>query len=146
MAKENDSNKSNVNKQDSDSGVSKNNATSESTVKENESNKPEENISNNNIAESKPAKDKENEKEPKKETDNKASDNNEEKVSITIVKGDSSYLAAKKLQNAELVDSAAKFDEYLCKNGYDKYLVIGSYNIPKNASYKEIADMITSKH
>ena len=72
-------------------------------------------------------------------------DDSVEKINITIKAGDSSYSAAKKLQTAGIVESAALFDEYLCKNGYDKYLVVGTHAIPKNATDEEIAKIITSK-
>lgn len=64
---------------------------------------------------------------------------------ITIIAGDSSYSAAKKLQKAGIVESAAEFDEYLCRNGYDKYLIVGTHNVPVDATDEEIAKIITKK-
>lgn len=99
------------------------------------------------------AKNDDNDSLKKEPEDNKNTDENNnqnsgaevEKISITIIAGDSSYSAAKKLQKAGLVESAAKFDEYLCRNGFDKYIVTGTHQIPVNATEKEMAEIITSR-
>lgn len=64
-------------------------------------------------------------------------------VTITVNSGDSSVAVAKKVEQAGLVESAMEFDKFLCQNGYDKRISVGSYEIPKTASEKEIADKIT---
>lgn len=65
-------------------------------------------------------------------------------IMITVEGGDSSYSVAKKLYEAGLVDSAAEYDEFLCANGFDKTISVGTHPIPENASDWEIADLITS--
>ena len=67
-----------------------------------------------------------------------------ETVRITIPKGASSVKASKLLAEAGLVESTSDFDKYLCENRYDKYIRSGTKFIPKGATYKEIAVLITS--
>jgi len=63
-------------------------------------------------------------------------------VTLSIVGGDSSVGVSNKLANAGLVDSATNFDKYLCANGYDKTLRVGTYQIPLGATEEEIAKII----
>ena len=64
-------------------------------------------------------------------------------VTITIVRGDSSDSVSRRLEEAGLVDSATAYDKYLCQNGYDKSIRIGTFEIPADATGEEIAKMIT---
>lgn len=64
-------------------------------------------------------------------------------VVLEVRRGDSSVSVARRAEEAGLVRSAADFDVFLCQNGYDKRISIGSYEIPEGASEKEIADAIT---
>lgn len=66
-------------------------------------------------------------------------------IQFTIVRGDSSDSVSRRLEEAGLVDSAADYDRYLCRNGYDKRIQTGNYEIPANATQEEIAIMITSR-
>ena len=68
-----------------------------------------------------------------------------EYVTITVVRGDSSYSVAKKVYDAGLVDSTAEYDQYLCSNGYDKVITVGTHRIPVDATKDEIAKILTSK-
>ncbi len=63
-------------------------------------------------------------------------------VTIRIVRGDGSYTVSRRLEEAGLVDSAREFDAYLAEQGYDKSVRTGTYEIPADATWKEIADMI----
>ena len=65
-------------------------------------------------------------------------------VQVTIPKGSSSVKASKILADAGLVESGSDFDRYLCENRYDKYIRSGTKSIPRGATYKEIAILITS--
>lgn len=65
-----------------------------------------------------------------------------ETVTILIVRGDSSYTVSRRLEEAGLVESAKEFDAYLVNNGYSKTVRTGSYQIPLNATWEEIAKMI----
>lgn len=64
-------------------------------------------------------------------------------VVLEVRRGDSSVSVARRAEEAGLVRSAADFDVFLCRNGYDKRISIGSYEILEGASEKEIADAIT---
>lgn len=64
-------------------------------------------------------------------------------VTLEVRSGDSSVLVARRAAEAGLVQSAADFDVFLCRNGYDKRISIGSYEVTVGASEKEIADIIT---
>jgi len=65
-----------------------------------------------------------------------------ESVTIRIASGDSSFTVCKKLAEAGLVESAADYDTYLCRNGYDKHIRAGSFEIPAGADEEEIAGII----
>lgn len=64
-------------------------------------------------------------------------------VTLEVRTGDSSISVARRAQEAGLVQSAADFDVFLCQNGFDKRISIGSYEITVGASEKEIAEIIT---
>lgn len=64
-------------------------------------------------------------------------------VTIQINRGDGSYSACKRLEEAGLVESASAFDNYLYKNGYDKKIRAGSFEIPTNAGPEKIARIIS---
>ena len=66
-------------------------------------------------------------------------------VEITVVSGDGSYTVAKRLAEAGVVSSAAEFDEFLCKNGYDRKIATGKHVIPAQCSYERIAQILTGK-
>lgn len=64
-------------------------------------------------------------------------------VTLEVHRGDSSITVARKAAEAGLVKSAADFDVFLCQNGYDKKISVGSYEITEGMAEKEIADIIT---
>lgn len=64
-------------------------------------------------------------------------------VMLEVRRGDSSVSVARRAAEAGLVQSAADFDVFLCRNGYDKRISIGNYEITEGASEEEIADIIT---
>ena len=64
-------------------------------------------------------------------------------VTITIVRGSSSYTAARLLAEAGMVESAKDYDAYLCRNGYDKKISVGTFVIPAGSTEEEIALIIT---
>lgn len=65
-----------------------------------------------------------------------------ETVTIVISGGDSSYTVSRKLVEAGLVEDAREFDAYLVDNGYSRTIRTGTYRIPVDASWEEIADII----
>lgn len=60
-------------------------------------------------------------------------------VVIEIKSGEGSYTVCRKLEQEGLISSASDFDTYLCSNGYDKKLRVGSHKIPSDAEPEEIA-------
>lgn len=62
---------------------------------------------------------------------------------VTISPGDGSHTVARKLAEAGVVVSADTFDEFLCRNGYDKRLITGTFSIPVVASDEQIARIVT---
>lgn len=67
----------------------------------------------------------------------------ENTITLNVQSGDSSVSVARRAAELGLVESAADFDVFLCQNGFDKRISIGSYQIEKGASEREIAEIIT---
>lgn len=67
----------------------------------------------------------------------------EQTVEVTIVSGDDSAAASRRIYEAGLVESATDLDKYLCSNGYSKKVVSGTYKIPVGADNETIAKIIT---
>ncbi|MCR5320532.1 MAG: hypothetical protein K6E48_04910 [Lachnospiraceae bacterium] len=65
---------------------------------------------------------------------------------ITVKSGDSSLSVAKACEKAGLVESAAEFDDFMCKNGYDRKISTGTYTIPAGASETDIAKIVTKSN
>ena len=65
-----------------------------------------------------------------------------ETVTILIVRGDSSYTVSRRLEEAGLIENARDYDTYLVDNGYSKTIRTGTYKIPVNATWEEIAKII----
>lgn len=63
-------------------------------------------------------------------------------VTIQINSGDGSLTVSRKLEQAGLVASASDFDLYLCQNGYDKRLNVGTFEVPVNADQEQIAKIL----
>jgi len=66
-------------------------------------------------------------------------------VSITVSGGMSSTAVARALQSAGAVNSAAEFDSFLCRNGYDRKLSTGEFRIPAGSSEEDIAQILMKK-
>ena len=62
---------------------------------------------------------------------------------LTIYRGYSSWTVAKILAQESIVEDAKTFDAYLCKNGYDKRIRVGSFVIPEGSDEATIAKIIT---
>lgn len=63
-------------------------------------------------------------------------------ITIQVNSGDGSLTVSRKLEEAGLVASATDFDLYLCQNGYDKRLNVGTFEIPAGAGQEQIAKII----
>ena len=89
-------------------------------------------------------------KDDKKENDNPADNPSDTaldtgKVRFEIGGGEYSDVICKKLQQANLIDSAEEFNKFLIANDYDNLILPGVYAIPKGATYEEIAKLLTTK-
>ena len=82
---------------------------------------------------------------PEATTETNTDAETEETVTIIIYKGDSSVTVSRAAAKAGLVENAADFDMYLCANGYDKKLAVGTHVIPLEATYEEIAKELVSR-
>ena len=66
-------------------------------------------------------------------------------ILLNVSRGDSSVSVSRRLEELGLIESAEDFDKYLCRNGYDKKIQTGNYEIAVNATQEEIARMITTR-
>lgn len=64
-------------------------------------------------------------------------------ITITVIGGDSSWSVSKRMEEAGVIESAKDFDTYLCSNGYDKRISVGTYEIPTTATHEEMAKILT---
>lgn len=65
-------------------------------------------------------------------------------IVIVVKNGESSYHVCKKLEEAGLVESASEFDMFLYKNGYDKRINAGTFEIPSDANQEKVAKILTN--
>ena len=68
-----------------------------------------------------------------------------EYFTIQIAGGSSSETVSRLLKMGGAVEDADDFDNYLCKNHYDKKITPGVFKIPVGADYEQIAEIITGK-
>lgn len=68
-----------------------------------------------------------------------------EKITIIVKGGDSSVSVSNDLAAAGLVEDAKEYDKYLCSNGYDKKICVGTYEIEVGSDYETIAKIITKR-
>ena len=101
----------------------------------------------NKPADSKAEENKTADTETEEKTEKKAEEKTEEKTNETftlqIAKGASSDTVAQLLKKGGAIDNADDFDDYLCKNHYDKKINPGVFRIPVGADYAQIAEIIT---
>ena len=64
------------------------------------------------------------------------------KVTISIARGAASETAAATLAGAGLIEDAADFNSYMIRNGYDRRIHPGIFEIPTGSSYEEICKII----
>ena len=77
------------------------------------------------------------------ETDNAdASDNTDATVTIEVYSGEVCRGVAEDLQACGLVEDSEEFRLYMDQMGYDQKLRVGTYEIPRGASFEEIAQII----
>ena len=66
-----------------------------------------------------------------------------ELIELEIRSGDSSDSVCMRLKEFGVIEDSVAFNRYLCNNGYDRKLNIGSYKLKKGMSDEEIAKIIT---
>lgn len=66
-------------------------------------------------------------------------------VTIEIGASDWSNHVASKLQAAGLVESAADFDQFLIRNGYESIIASGTHKFKVGSSYSELAKELTNR-
>lgn len=80
---------------------------------------------------------------PEPEPDTTVDGGDRETVTFVITSGMISNTAASILEELGVVESGYDFNMYLYNNGYESKLRVGTYEIPKGASYEEITRIIT---
>lgn len=78
-------------------------------------------------------------------TDAKKEDTPVETVSFQIARGDTSAIVSAHLQEMGLVDDGEAFDKFLSEQDFDNMLQPGEFSIPKNSSFLDIAQILTTK-
>lgn len=68
-----------------------------------------------------------------------------EKVSVTILPGETSAVIAQHLEELGLVDNAKAFDMFISDQDLDNDLLTGTHEVPKNSTFLEIAEILTTK-
>ena len=68
-----------------------------------------------------------------------------EKVRFEVGGGEYSDVICRRLLQAGLIDDADAFNKFLIQKDYDNLILPGVYDIPKGATYEEIAALLTTK-
>lgn len=67
------------------------------------------------------------------------------KVRFIISGGEYSDVICQKLEEVGLIDDAEAYNNFLVEENYDNFINPGVYDIPKDATYEEIAVLFTTK-
>lgn len=67
------------------------------------------------------------------------------KVRFIISGGEYSDVICRKLEEVGLIDDAEAYNNFLVEENYDNFINPGVYDIPKGATYEEIAVLLTTK-
>lgn len=67
------------------------------------------------------------------------------KVTLTVKSGDGCRQIAEKLLELGVIEDTEEFREYMSSRGLDGLIQSGEFSIPKNATHKEIAEILTNK-
>ncbi len=68
-----------------------------------------------------------------------ADNTTDETVKVVVKSGMSSESVSLAVKNAGLVDNDTDFNKYLCENGYDKRLRVGTFDIPSGSDFETIS-------
>ena len=106
------------------------NNTTDTDTDTSEDTKPEDaNVSEDNTEDSNVTED----------TTDTVKENTGETVNVEVRSGMSSESVSLAVKNAGLVDDDIEFNKYLCENGYDKKLRVGSFDIPSGSDFETIS-------
>ena len=72
-------------------------------------------------------------------TSQNADNTTDETVKVEVKSGMSSESVSLAVKNAGLVDNDTDFNKYLCENGYDKRLRVGTFDIPSGSDFETIS-------
>lgn len=81
--------------------------------------------------------------QPKENKETELEEEPEDKVRFEVSNGEFSDTVSRKLEAAGLIDDAASFNRFLVEKDYDDSILPGTYDIPKDATYDEIAALLT---
>ena len=84
-------------------------------------------------------------KEPQSEEETTKANEAAKTYVLTVTASTSSKQVAMALESAGIVENYKEFDDYLCDNGYASNIQNGKFTVTSDMSYKEIAELITSK-
>lgn len=137
-----DKNGTDVNTDTADNQSDKSNDSSDSVVNTDTMDNQSDNISNSNDSTAKNADDSSAENNSE-DSDDANNDNKTvstgETVKVEVKSGMSSESVASAVMKAGLVESDTEFNKYLCENGYDKRLRVGSFEIQKGSDFETIS-------
>ena len=111
---------------------------------ETEENSTEEKTTEENSTEEKTTEEKTTEEKTTEEEITK-SDKPVKSYVLTVTSRTISRDVARKLEDAGIIDDAEEFNDYLCENDYASNIQNGKFTVKSNMTYKEIAEIITSK-
>lgn len=94
-------------------------------------------------AETEGMSDSESETDSSEKGDSEKKTEDAEVISVTIEEGDGAGQVSKKLYQAGLVEDRKEFHEYITEHGYSLRILIGTFEIEKGSTYKEICEIIT---
>lgn len=67
-------------------------------------------------------------------------------LELAVKQGDSSVTVSNSLQTLGMIENSKDFDQYLCRNGYDKKICVGKYQLSADMDYETIANIITKNN
>ena len=114
------------------SDISSPNTTEDSTASNTEGTSPDASEDNNTDASASEAND-------DTSTSQNADNTTGETVKVEVKSGMSSESVSLAVKNAGLVDNDTEFNKYLCENGYDKRLRVGTFDIPSGSDFETIS-------
>ena len=82
--------------------------------------------------------------EPTVTSESSANTSQKTYATIVVKPGNGAEVIADQLKNSGIIDNKSEFLSYLQKNNYTKKILVGSYQIPEDATYKQIARTLTS--